>query len=315
VCKNLKLEGKTVILSGPKTSKIAGKKVLSILEDEYEASLVKIGSQKIEKIEGRVKDSNFLIGVGGGRIIDLAKVISTNLGIPFLSVPTAASHDGIASPRASMGGISVQARAPYGVVADTEIIASAPPRLLLAGCGDIISNYTAVLDWQLAYRLRNDSYSEYSAALSQMTAKIIVDEASSIKPELERSARIVVKALVSSGVAMSIAGSSRPASGAEHKFSHALDRIAKKPALHGEQCGVGAIMMMYLHGGDWMMIREALQKMGAPATSGELGIKEEDIVDALVKAHLIRPERYTILGSGITRDAAERLARVTGVIE
>jgi glycerol-1-phosphate dehydrogenase [NAD(P)+] len=132
---------------------------------------------------------------------------------------------------------------------------------------------------------------------------------------LETSARIVVKALVSSGVAMSIAGSSRPASGAEHKFSHALDRIAKKPALHGEQCGVGAIMMMYLHGGDWMMIREALQKMGAPATSGELGIKEEDIVDALVKAHLIRPERYTILGSGITRDAAERLARVTGVIE
>ena len=56
--------------------------------------------------------------------------------------------------------------------------------------------------------------------------------------------------MISSGMAISIAGNSRPASGSEHKFSHALDMIAPKPALHGEQCGVGTIMMMYLHGGD-----------------------------------------------------------------
>ena len=54
---------------------------------------------------------------------------------------------------------------------------------------------------------------------------------------------------------MSIAGSSRPASGSEHMFSHALDRIAPKPALHGEQCGVGTIMMMYLHGGNWQTVQ------------------------------------------------------------
>jgi len=65
-----------------------------------------------------------------------------------------------------------------------------------------------------------------------------------------------------SGVAMSIAGSSRPASGGEHKFSHALDRLAPGKALHGESCGIGTIISMYLHGGDWRGIRTSLKKIG-----------------------------------------------------
>jgi len=124
----------------------------------------------------------------------------------------------------------------------------------------------------------------------------------------------VCKALVSSGVAMSIAGSSRPASGSEHKFSHALDRIAKKPALHGEQCGVGTIMMMYLHGGDWEAIRNALLTIGAPTTAHALGVTDEEVIEALVHAHEIAPERYTVLGdSGLNFEAAEKLAKTTKV--
>jgi len=119
---------------------------------------------------------------------------------------------------------------------------------------------------------------------------------------------------VASGVAMSIAGSSRPASGSEHKFSHALDEIAPKPALHGEQCGVGTIMMMYLHGGNWQEVRNALKIIGAPVNAQELGIKEEYIIKALLHAHEIRPERYTILGTGLTQVAAENVARITKVI-
>ncbi|MFI5414365.1 MAG: iron-containing alcohol dehydrogenase, partial [Candidatus Lutacidiplasmatales archaeon] len=109
--------------------------------------------------------------------------------------------------------------------------------------------------------------------------------------------------------------SSRPCSGSEHLFSHALDQAGKHPSLHGEQCGVGAIMMMYLHGGDWERVRRALRTIGAPITARELGVSPEDVVEALVQAHAIRPERYTILGdNGLTREAATRLAGVTGVI-
>jgi len=148
-----------------------------------------------------------------------------------------------------------------------------------------------------------------------MTANMIMENVTEIKQKDEQSAWIVVKALVSSGVAISIAGSSTPASGSEHKFSHALDMIAEKPALHGEQCGVGTIMMTYLHGENWQRVKAVLKEIGAPTTAKDLGIKEEHIIEALTLAHKINPSRYTILGdSGLTYEAAERLAVVTGVI-
>ena len=144
---------------------------------------------------------------------------------------------------------------------------------------------------------------------------LITDNIANIKPNLEPSARIVMKSLFSGGMAISIAGSSRPASGSEHLFSHALDKILDKPALHGEQCGIGTIMMMYLHGGDWRVIKNALESVQAPTTAAEVGISEEEIIDALVMANKLRPERYTILGdNGISREAAYELAYKTEVI-
>ncbi|MCD6208489.1 MAG: NAD(P)-dependent glycerol-1-phosphate dehydrogenase [Methanosarcinales archaeon] len=322
MCTELKLGKHAIIVTGRTTRAIAGESVSDILaSDGFQTDIAIVTNADQANIDATVKtarDASFLVGVGGGTVIDVAKLASTLLDIPFLSVPTAAAHDGIASMRASIARdgdtVSVPAQAPLGIIADTEIIARAPYRSLASGCGDLISNYTAILDWQLAHRLRNTPYSEYAATLSRMTAQIVMDRAETIKPELEESARLVIKALVSSGVAMSIAGSSMPASGSEHKFSHALDRLAPKPAMHGEQCGVGTIMMMYLHGGNWQRIRDALRTIGAPTTACELGIPDRCVVDALVHAARVRPERYTILGAGLTRDAAENVARITGVI-
>jgi len=210
----------------------------------------------------------------------------------------------------------VIAHAKEVVVADTAILAEAPWRLTTAGCADIISNYTAVRDWELAHRLKNVHYSEYAGALSQMTAEMLVESADSIKRGLEESSWIVVKALVSSGVAMSIAGSSRPASGAEHLFSHQLDRIAPDPGLHGHQVGVGSIMTEYLHSGpkgQWEDVHDALASIGAPTTADALGIDDETVIEALTTAHEIR-DRYTVLGDGMSEEAAIEAATVTGVI-
>lgn len=324
VCRDLKLKGNALIVTGNTTRDIAAKRVSTLLESTgSNAETILTRNATVEEVERVMEkalevEASFLLGVGSGRSIDLAKLASTRLELPFISVPTAASHDGIASSRASImdngRSTSAQAQAPISVIADTKIISAAPFSFLAAGCGDIVSNYTAVLDWELANRLRNEYLGEYAAALSRMAARVIIEYADSIKPDHETSARLVVKALVSNGVAMSIAGSSRPASGSEHMFSHALDRIAPKPALHGEQCGVGTIMMMYLHGGNWQEIRDALKKIGAPVTAEELGIDDKYIVEALLRAHSIRPERYTILGSGLTPSAAEKVARITKVI-
>jgi len=326
ICRSMRLKGRALIITGGTTKGIAGDKVAeSLSRSGYDRDFIIVESATMEnvlkaKTAAEEMKADFLLGVGGGKSIDIAKLASTQLDLNFISVPTAASHDGIASSRASIiqGGKSVskQAEAPMCVIADTSIIMKSPYKLLAAGCGDIISNYTAVLDWRLAARLRNVYFSDYSAALSEMTARIILDSAHLIKPGLEESVRLVVKALISSSVAMSIAGSSAPASGSEHKFSHMLDQIAPHPALHGEQCGVGTILMMYLHGGDWKRIREALMTIGAPTSAKELGIEDKYIIEALMKAHDIRPERYTILGdSDLPHEAAVNIAKTTKVIE
>jgi len=324
ICASLSLRPRALIVTGPNTDDVVGKAIFELLKDGgYQPKTLITSASKMEEVDraermAREIGAGFLIGAGGGRSIDVAKLASVRAKVPFLSVPTAASHDGICSAQASLTingeAVSVPAQAPLAIVADTKIISQAPGRLLAAGCGDIISNYTAILDWQLAHRLRNEEYSEYASALSGMTARMIVESAPDIRPGLEESAKIVVKALISSSVAMSIAGSSRPASGSEHKFAHALNLIAPSRALHGELCGLGTIVIMYLHGGDWKMIRNALDQVGAPITASELNLDAETVIEALVSAHKIRPERYTILDSGLNRKAAAKAAEATGII-
>ena len=312
-----------LVVTSPTTRRVAGDTVADYVADAgLDVDTVVVEKAGFAAVDDAVKaareaDADVLLGVGGGVPIDTAKVAADEVDAPYVSVPTAASHDGITSSRASVPDgdtrHSVEASAPLGVVADTGVLADAPFRLTASGCADIISNYTAVLDWRLAYRLRNAYYSRYAGALSEMTAEILVENAGSIRPGFEESAWVVVKALVSSGVAMSIAGSSRPASGGEHKFSHALDRMDDERALHGEQCGVGSIITMYLHGSDWHRIRDALESIGAPTTAEGLGFSREEVVEALVRTEEIRPERYTVL-TGITRDAAENAVEETGVV-
>jgi glycerol-1-phosphate dehydrogenase [NAD(P)+] len=163
--------------------------------------------------------------------------------------------------------------------------------------------------------MRNEELSSSAFFLAKYAADILIDNCQHIKPGVEESVWFVMRPIIASGVSMCVAGSSRPTSGSEHMFSHALDILHPGKALHGEQCGVGAIMMMNLQGGDWKRIRKALKTIGAPTTAEQLGLSDDDVVDALVEAHNIRKERFTILGeNGLTRSAAENLAHRTGVI-
>ncbi|GGM67958.1 glycerol-1-phosphate dehydrogenase [NAD(P)+] [Halarchaeum rubridurum] len=320
------LRGRPLVVTSPTPKEVAAADIVA----QYEAAgtdpgLVEVDTASFDAVE-RVIDAAeaaevaYLIGVGGGKAIDIAKMASDRCDLGFVSVPTAASHDGIVSGRGSVpeGDTrhSVAADPPVAVVADTGVLADAPWELTTAGCADIISNYTAVKDWRLANRLKNVEYSEYAAALAEMTAELLVESADSVRPGLEEAAWMVVKALVSSGVAMSIAGSSRPASGAEHLVSHQLDRIAPGKALHGHQVGVAAIVTEYLHSGergDWRAVRDALDAIDAPTTAAALGIDDDELLEALTTAHEIR-DRYTILGNGLSEAAAREAVAKTGVV-
>jgi glycerol-1-phosphate dehydrogenase [NAD(P)+] len=324
MCRDFGLGGTCIIVTGSTTGPIAGKTISDHLNEAgFEVHIIELDEASKENVD-RTKalveevEARFLLGVGGGSKIDIAKMAAKDCYLPFISVPTSGAHDGIASPVASIKDHktphSVEAVMPIGVLADTHIISKSPFKLLSSGCADVLSNFSAIRDWELAVRLKNEEFSTTAYTLSKMSATIILQNAAVIKPMVEESAWIAIKPIISSGISMSIAGSSRPTSGSEHMFSHALDQIAPGKALHGQQCGVGCIMMMYLHGGPWEEIKAALEHMRCPTTARDLGLTKEEIIKALTMAHTLR-DRYTILGdNGLTVEAAERLASITGVV-
>ena len=266
----------------------------------------------------RKEQPNFIVGVGGGRSVDVAKMISFNLNIPFISVPTSASHDGISSPFVSIRGrdkpYSLKAHAPIGVIADTKLISEAPYRLQASGCGDLIGKITAVKDWELARDDNNEYFGSYAANLANMSAKIIIENSS--KLSYRANIRTIVEALISAGVASCIAGSSRPCSGSEHLFSHALEYVAKTNCgLHGERVGIGTIMMSKIHGLDHAVITKTLQNIKAPTTAKEIDVTEDQIIQSLLIAQSLRPERYTILNKiKMDKGSAREIAKSVSVI-
>ncbi|MEM4704231.1 MAG: NAD(P)-dependent glycerol-1-phosphate dehydrogenase [Candidatus Bathyarchaeia archaeon] len=325
VCKKLGFTKSALIIAGSKTYDIAGKIVKDVLEDknmEIHIMLVETATDKdVEAVEEKIKTAKpqVVFGVGGGTKIDVAKCSSARQEIPFISTPTTASHDGIASPLSSIKGFdkpySVMAQAPIAIIADTNIIMKSPWRFTISGCGDVIAKFTSVRDWKLAHKEKKEYYGGYAASLALMSAKLVMENADLISQKSEEGLRILIEALISCGVSMSIAGSSRPCSGSEHLFSHALEMLKPNGSLHGERCGVGTIMMAYLHRANWKHTRATLEKLGAPTTASELGVEKGDIVKALKMAATMRPERYTILNALKLKDENyEKVAKATKVV-
>ncbi|MEM0133783.1 MAG: NAD(P)-dependent glycerol-1-phosphate dehydrogenase [Thermoplasmatales archaeon] len=324
VFKKITISKRGIIVTGNNTVKLAGERVRGLLEAaEIETQIIITDyatEENVEKVKAKTRDfgAKVIIGIGGGTKIDIAKKSAYDLGLDFISIPTSASHDGVASPRATIikNGLStsVEATMPAAIIADTEIIVTAPFRFLAAGAADVLSNLPALRDWNLGHRLKGERVSSSAYAISEFAAKEIINNASQIKPRVEESVWLVIKQIVFSGIAMSIAGSSRPASGSEHMFAHAVDTIKKGNGLHGELCGIGSIIAMYLHGADWGVIKNTLQTIGAPTTLAQVSLTEEDAIQALMMAHKTRPDRYTILGeSGLTESAAKEALSITGV--
>jgi len=317
--------------SPKKVSVISGLNVKKFLQKKIERSLLSSKIKgvwhiaknneiaSIKQIQSKVRNdkSDIIIGIGGGRSVDIAKMIAFNLKKPFVSLPTAASHDGIASPFVSVKSDkphSIVATAPLGVFVDIDIIKKAPKRLLASGCGDLVANIIAVRDWELGRDKTGEYFGRYSANLASMSAKILMEN-SDLFAKKGLDVRVIVEALISAGVASCIAGSSRPCSGAEHLFSHALDKLAPGVGLHGEKCGIGAIMMAKLQGQDWKKIIKTLKNVGAPTTAKKIGLKPATLAKALTIAQSLRPERYTILKqSKMTEKKAIALAKSTKVL-
>ncbi|MEM2014299.1 MAG: NAD(P)-dependent glycerol-1-phosphate dehydrogenase [Desulfurococcaceae archaeon] len=316
---------KVAMVTGEHTYSVGGFIVEKMVKDQADVVVVKVQDAHVntaERILDKLRNESVdaIFGVGGGKSIDIAKYVSSKLKVPMISVPLAPSHDGIASPFASLKGTSrpysVYTEVPYAIVADTSILARAPRRLILSGMGDLLGKLVSVKDWRLAHRLRGEYYGEYAAQLALMSAKHVIKYHELIASGSVEGVRILVEALISSGVSMCIAGSSRPASGSEHLFAHAIELLAPGRVLHGEAVALGTVVMLYIYGDKrWRSVKEIMRKTGLPTSTYELNIEPEVLVKALTIAHTIRPERYTILGErGLSEEAALKVLKETGIV-
>lgn len=317
--------GSVTIVTGNFTYDLVGKQVEEILRNSgYNVNVIKIGAadetslRLVSNYASREK-TGMIIGVGGGTKIDVAKKVAYDFDIPLVSVPTSPSHDGIASPRASIsrpnGIYSEEGAMPIAIVADTSIMVKAPYRYLKAGAADVISNLTAILDWKLAHRIKDEEYSSSAAAISEYAARELVEKAHMIMEGVEESVWLVTKQILASGTAMAIASSSRPASGSEHLIAHALSQLNSGNSIHGEQCAIGSVVSMFLHGGDWRSLKQTYTTIGMSIRAEDYNIPRDTMIRALSIAHRMRPDRYTILGeSDLSLAASERSLEITGII-
>lgn len=313
-----------LVVTSSRSEEIAGRRIAQELES---GSCLLVHDNRRESVEAvrqaiRDRKADLVVGVGGGTPLDVAKYAAAGERLSFLSIPTSPSNDGIASPiaviRNGRAPESLPARMPIGVIADLDVLRQAPAACIRAGVGDLLANLSAVADWELACRRGRDRMDDFARLLALTGAEAMLryaDGEDSADPSCPELLATLINGLVLSGVAMEIAGSSRPCSGAEHLFSHALDRFAARPAMHGTQVGIGTLIMSVLRGEDCGALRSSMSRLGLVLSGREAGIGDEEVVQGLLRAREARPDRYTLLDEvAVTRERALEAARAAGVI-
>lgn len=246
---------------------------------------------------------DIIVGFGGGKSIDMAKIISVEANLDWLSVPTAASHDGIASNVASVmqNGYrySKKSKSPSIILADLSIMATAPNILTLSGIGDIICKASSLAEWKLASEHNDEEFDPKVFSIVDSALEAVLKD---------DSLETLVKALIDTGNVMTDFGSSRPCSGTEHAISHAMDR--RMPSLHGLQVAFATpLCLHFLEEAGYAKytakeVKTYLVEKEMPTTLKELDMTKGMFLDDIRHALKImeRRSRYSVLAHCKTND-------------
>lgn len=256
-------------------------------------------------------ETKAIVGIGGGKALDFAKYTAHLLKLPFISVPTSTSNDGFCSPTSSLtvGGQrkTVKSGIPFGVVIDLDTIKNSPKICFFSGLGDMVSKITALWDWKEAFNKGFERYNDFSSLLAYNSLDLLFLKHSSdiLAPEFQRS---LTTSLLMSGIAMEVAGTSRPASGSEHLISHALDQVSAQPKMHGLQVGTATYLCALLqHNPHATAVKEILETTGFFDFIRQAPFERETFISALKLAPEIKKNYYTILSESDSFNQAVEL--------
>jgi len=246
-----------LLLFDPETYAVAGADLQQRLQNEkvnltsYQFASQPVASTAlIETVQALIKDVALVISVGSGTVNDLGKYSASENQIDFWCLPTAPSMNGYTSGIAAIKVKGVKrtlpALPPQRIYVIPEVIQQAPLKLRQAGFCDVLAKVVSDIDWQCESLLLSDSYCGLPATMMLEVEKSYSEHPQEIGRGDESAVMGLFNGLLISGVAMSLAGSSAPASGGEHLVSHFWDMrepiTGREPELHGLQVGVGIIL-------------------------------------------------------------------------
>lgn len=202
-----------------------------------------------------VAGADLVLPVGSGVINDLGKWLAHDSGAAYASFATAASMNGYTSANVApkIAGVKslVRAQPPALVFSRPKVIAEAPARMTASGLGDVLAKSVSSVDWFLNHSLFGDYYCARSVRLVADLEPLYLEHGDKIAARDEGAIAAMYDALMLTGVAMTMAGTSAPASGGEHLISHSLDMLSaidgRPHDLHGRQVGVGTILCAELY--------------------------------------------------------------------
>lgn len=202
-------------------------------------------------LEARLPPADLMLAVGSGVVSDLVKWIAGDRRLPYIAVATAASMNGYASSNIAptIRGVKrlLYGSGPVAVVAVPQILQNAPATMTAAGLGDVLAKPISSADWRLNRLLFGEFACDFCMALIDKIEPLYTAEPEKLAPPCDRDAiGALFDALVLTGLSMSMAETSAPASGGEHLISHTLDMMSMLDGtphdLHGRQVGLGTII-------------------------------------------------------------------------
>jgi glycerol-1-phosphate dehydrogenase [NAD(P)+] len=253
-------------------------------------SVIDVTDMELEHVQAAERETpnvDTVVTIGGGQAADMGKYLAWKRQLPLINIPTIVSTNAYVTQAVGIrnqGSVEyLGAVTPELVVIDYDLVRTAPRELNIAGCGDILSIYTASFDWRLAHEAGKEplGYSEEAASRAQALLTRLADQAQEIRALTDQGIRTIVECYLEINDICIPLGHYRPEEGPEHFFAYNVEYLTRRTYVHGWLVGLGIHLMSRLQGNDPGRIEALMQQLDLPHSPRVNNLTRADVVSAL----------------------------------